>query len=220
MDVKWLGHSCFIITNEAGVRIMTDPPDEATGYKITPAEVDVVTSSHDHHDHANLALALGEPVKITEPGEYRVNDVKIKGVLTYHDDAMGKKRGRNIVFIFETDGIRLVHAGDIGAMPSPEALEAIGRADVLLVPIGGVYTVDAVGAREFANALHPKVVIPMHYKTRALSFELDDIKPFINSVTNCAIHRLRQSDCVLTRESLGSDRVITLEYDKPAVFEG
>ena len=215
MDIKWLGHSCFLITNEAGVRILTDPPDETVGYTIAPVEADVLTMSHAHHDHANAALCKGEPLAISAPGEYVYKDVKIKGVHTWHDEVLGKKRGDNTVFVFETDGIRLVHAGDLGAMPDEEALAKIGHADVLLVPVGGVFTVNAEGPRAFANALRPKVVIPMHYKTDALSFELDDIAPFISTVRDCAIHRLRQSDCVLTKESLGSDRVITLEYEKP-----
>lgn len=214
MDIKWYGHSCFLITNKAGIRILTDPPHPQVGYKIPPVECEAVTCSHSHTDHNDFSVAAGNPVRITEPGEYQVGDVKITGVSTFHDDVHGAKRGKNIVFIFETDDMRVVHAGDIGALPDQETLDKIGRADVLLVPVGGVFTVDAAGARELANLLKPKVVIPMHYKTRALTFELDDISPFLSCVKDCSIHRLRQSDCVLTKESLGTDRVITLDYAK------
>lgn len=212
MDIKWYGHSCFLITDKAGTRVLTDPPDPQVGYVIPPVKCEAVTSSHAHHDHNYFAIAAGSPAIITEPGDYQVGDIRIRGVSTYHDDARGAKRGRNIVFVFEAEGMRVVHAGDIGALPDGDTLAQIGRADVLLVPVGGVYTIDATGARELANLLKPKVVIPMHYKTDALSFELDGLAPFLNSVKDCAIHRLRQSDCVLTKESLGSDRVITLEY--------
>lgn len=214
MEIKWYGHSCFLITSGAGTRILTDPPDPSVGYNIPVIEADAVTSSHDHHDHANFALCAEGAARITQPGEYAVKEVRVKGVETWHDEVRGAKRGRNIVFIFEIDGMRVVHAGDIGAMPEKDALDAIGYADVLMVPVGGVYTVNASGARELANALHPKVVIPMHYKTPALTIQLDGIGPFISSVSGCTIHRLRQSECVLTRESLGTDRVITLEYAK------
>lgn len=217
MDIKWYGHSCFLITDKAGVRVLTDPPNPKVGYAIPPIECEAVTSSHSHHDHDYFDLCTGNPVKITDPGEYWVGDVHIKGISTFHDDVQGKKRGGNIVFVFETDGMRVVHAGDIGVLPDEETLAQIGQADVLLVPVGGVYTIDANGARALANLLKPKVVIPMHYKTDALSIELDGIAPFLNSVKDCAIHRLRQSDCVLTKESLGSDRVITLEYAREKV---
>ena len=212
MEIKWYGHSCFLITNEAGIRVLTDPPHPQVGYAIPPVACEAVTSSHAHHDHNFFSIAAGSPVIIAEPGDYRVGEIRITGVPTFHDDVQGAKRGRNIVFVFETDGMRVVHAGDIGALPDEATLAQIGPADVLLVPVGGVYTIDAAGARQLANLLKPKVVIPMHYKTDAIAFELDGIAPFLNSVKNCAIHRLRQSDCVLTKESLGSDRVITLDY--------
>lgn len=217
MDIKWYGHSCFLITDKAGVRLLCDPPDAKVGYAIPKIACDAVTSSHAHRDHNNFDLAAGNPVRITEPSVYQVGDMRITGVQTYHDDAQGEKRGGNIVFIVEADGMRLVHAGDIGAMPDEQTLAEIGLADVLFVPVGGVYTIDAAGARKLANLLKPKVVIPMHYKTEAISFELDGIAPFLSSVKDCAIHRLRQSDCVLTKESLGTDRIITLEYAREGV---
>lgn len=214
MDIKWYGHSCFLITAESGLRILTDPYDPRVGYPMHSIACDAVTASHRHYDHNYFAMCEGNPVRITEPGEYRIGEVSITGVPTFHDDARGQKRGRNIVFVFEIDGMRVAHAGDLGAMPDEDALAAIGRVDVLLVPVGGYYTIDARGAREVANRLGPKVVIPMHYRTAALgdNIKISDIDPFITTVANCAIHRLRQSECVLTKESLGNDRVITLQY--------
>lgn len=214
MEIKWYGHSCFLITTESGVRILTDPYDPGVGYPMHKIACDAVTSSHAHHDHNYFDMCEGDPVKITEPGEYGVGDIAISGVSTWHDAERGAKRGRNIVFVFTIEDMRVVHAGDIGEVPDEATLAAIGHADVLLVPVGGYYTIDAAGARALANALDPKVVIPMHYRTDALNvhFKISEIDPFISSLTNCAIHRLRQSECTLTKASLGSDRVITLDY--------
>ncbi len=216
MQIKWYGHSCFLITAQTGTRILTDPYDPRMGYPAHKIECDVVTSSHAHYDHNYFDMCAGEPLRITQAGQYEADGVKIRGVETAHDDANGAKRGKNIVFIFELEDMRVVHAGDLGAIPDEATLEQIGHADVLLVPVGGHYTIDQAGARELANLLTPRVVIPMHYKTTALAPDspLKGIEPFINSLSNCAIHRLRQSEAVLSRASLGTDRVITLEYAK------
>lgn len=214
MTIKWLGHSCFLITTDGGTRILMDPVDPETGYQVGPVECDGVTVSHNHHDHNYLALAQGEPVVMDMPGEYTLGDAAIRGVSTWHDEAQGKKRGPNTVFVVEADGMRLVHCGDLGTMPEGEALAAMGRADILLVPVGGVYTINGQQARLVANALHPKVVIPMHYKTPALTFALEELGPFLSAVKDCSVHYLRQSEAHLSKDSLGSDRVITLEYAK------
>lgn len=216
MDIKWYGHSCFLITADAGTRILTDPYDPSVGYPMHKIACDAVTASHAHFDHAYFDMCAGEPVRITEPGKYEVGEIAILGVSTYHDADGGVRRGKNIVFVYEIEGMRVVHAGDLGEIPNEETLARIGPADVLLVPVGGYYTIDHNGARELANKLRPKVVIPMHYKTNAVDerFQISDLTPFLSSLSGCAIHRLRQSDCVLTKESLGADRVITLEYAK------
>ncbi len=214
MTIKWLGHSCFLMTTDNGTRIMTDPCDPDTGYNIKPVECDILTISHDHHDHNYAALALGEPVRIDSSGEYRVKDVSITGINTWHDDAKGKKRGENIVFVFEFDMMRIVHLGDLGEVPDAETLKKIGYTDVLLTPVGGVYTIDAKGAKAVADALKPKVIIPMHYRTPALAFDLEDLSKCIALVKDRPIHYIRNSEAHLSKDSLGTDRVITLEYAK------
>lgn len=215
MEIKWLGHSCFLLSNEAGVRILIDPMCPQTGYTPDPVEADVVLSSHSHGDHSYFELALGNPVKITEVGEYDVKDVHIKGVHTFHDNECGTKRGDNIVFIVEMDGVRVVHAGDLGHLLSDAQINEIGRTDVLLSPIGGVYTIDAQEALELANMLHANILIPMHYKTIDCKYDnLGELMPFLTLARNCAIHRLRQADATITPDSLGIDRIIALYYDR------
>ena len=215
MFLKWLGHSCVLLTSDSGMRVLMDPCAPKTGYTIAPVEVDAVTASHDHYDHNYFEAALGDPIRITEPGMHEVHGVHIMGIPTWHDKEHGAKRGRNIMFLVEMDGIRLLHAGDLGHLPDEAAIAAAGRVDVLLAPIGGVFTIDGEEAKKLAEMLHPKVFVPMHYKTEQLSFELGGLKPFLDSIKGGAIHRMRQSEATLTPESLGSGRVLVLECAKP-----
>ncbi len=214
MNVKWYGHSCFLLTGANGVRILIDPCDKSTGYELSNIEADVVTSSHDHHDHNYFAAAAGNPIRIDAPGEYTVGDVRITGIPTWHDDQEGKLRGRNIVFIFEIDGMRVCHLGDLGHMLDEETLAKIGKLDVLLAPVGGTYTIDHVITRKIANALNASVLIPMHYKTNAVNLDIVGVQQLLTEAQNCAVHRLNQSDCILTKESLGEDRLLVLDYTK------
>lgn len=212
MTIKWLGHSCFLFTSESGVRILTDPCNPEIGYDIGSVEADIVTSSHDHFDHNNIAAAGEKAVVITEAGRHQVKGITIEGFPSFHDDACGALRGPNVMFLFEIDGVRLLHAGDLGQLPDEATIKAIGRVDVLLTPVGGNYTIDYQGARDLANILKPKVVIPMHYYTDVVKAELDDVNEFLDHASGCAIHRMRQSEASITPESLGSDRIIVLDY--------
>lgn len=213
MKIKWYGHSCFMLKNDAGVRIVTDPCDPATGYTLCGIEADILTLSHSHHDHNFTDAIEGSPEIITDTGEYECKGVKITGIPSYHDADGGAKRGENIVFKFETDGLCVVHAGDLGAFDE-ELAERIGKTDVLLVPVGGVYTINAEQARELANMLRAKVVIPMHYKTPALTFELDSVNEFIKNAADCSIHDLKQSEATVSADCLGTDRILILQYEQ------
>ncbi|MEA4971189.1 MAG: MBL fold metallo-hydrolase [Candidatus Pelethousia sp.] len=215
MDIRWLGHSCFLLTGLDETRILMDPCDPATGYEIQPVEVDAVTSSHDHHDHNYLRLALGEHVRrITEPGTFSVKGATITGFPTWHDNRGGALRGGNIMYMVEMDGLRLLHAGDLGHIPDEQTRSALGRVDILMIPIGGTYTLDHVGALELCDLLHPAVVVPMHYKTKDLNMPIGELLPFLDRANkNWRVHRMRQSDAVITPESLGRDRIIVLTYE-------
>ena len=155
MTIQWLGHSCFLMTTDKGTRILCDPCDAATGYEIAPQECDILTISHDHHAHNYAALALGNPVRIDKSGEYRVGGVRISGISTYHDHDGGKKRGNNIVFVFEFDGMRIAHMGDIGEVPDEATMARMGKIDVMLIPVGGVYTIDGEEAETIVGAIMP-----------------------------------------------------------------
>lgn len=215
MNIKWYGQSCFLLTDENGVRILTDPCGPQTGYTVKNVYCDAVTVSHQHFDHNYLLAAAGEPDVIEAPGEYEVKGVKIKGFPVFHDKCGGAKRGSNVMFLFEMDGIRILHAGDIGHQLSRETVAEIGLVDVLLVPIGGTYTLDYLEAREFANSLRPSVVIPMHYATPGCTLrELDDCGNFVATVQDCRIHKLNDCEASVFSNTLGEDRVLVLD---PAV---
>lgn len=215
MLLTWLGHSCFLLESEAGTRIMTDPPNADTGYNIEARKVDAVTSSHDHFDHCYFELAPGA-LRITGLGKTQVGDVEIEGFPSCHDNQGGSLRGANTIYKFTLDGLRILHAGDMGALPDEETIRAIGKVDVLLVPVGGVYTIDAEGARALANLLHVNVMIPMHYKTRGCRIDLQELTPLLQCAKNCTIHHMRQAELSLTPESLGHDRIIVLDYKESA----
>lgn len=211
MNIKWYGHSCFLLTSESGVSILTDPPAPETGYNVKGVKCDAVTVSHNHFDHCYLAAAEGEPVVITDEGEHDVNGVHVIGFPSFHDKERGAKRGMNMMYLFEMDGIRILHAGDVGDQLTREEIANIGVVDVLLVPIGGKYTLDSVEAREFANSLKPSVVIPMHYKTSLCSIDIDDCQNFVSTVRDCRIHKLNDCEASIYLNTLGEDRVLVLD---------
>jgi len=167
MKIKWLGHSCFQITSEKGTRIITDPftSDRNTTYKEVTLEADIVTSSHDHFDHNHTGPIKGNPEIIREAVDKTVRDVRVRAVRTWHDEIGGRERGPNLVFCLTVDGVTVCHMGDIGEQLQKSHIEAIGKVDVILVPIGGVFTLDYGPAMQLCENLKPSIIIPMHYKT-------------------------------------------------------
>jgi len=167
MKIKYLGHAAFVITSDRGVRIITDPygtsPDLTYGEIRTTA--DVVTVSHDHFDHCNVAAVGGNPQVMRRAGVSTAKGIKFKGIISYHDDEGGRMRGNNIIFCFEVDGVKVCHLGDLGHRLDDKQKAEIGSVDILLIPVGGYYTIDAKTATEVCDQLKPGVIIPMHYRT-------------------------------------------------------
>jgi len=167
MKVKWLGHACFLLTSESGPRIITDPyTPGAFGLDYAPpAETaDIVTVSHDHADHNNVAAVKGNPQVVQGVGSHEAKGIQFKGIATAHDESSGKERGSNTSFCFTLDGINVCHLGDLGHDLSDQAVADIGDVDVLLIPGGGNFTIDAPVANGICQKLAPKVVIPMHFR--------------------------------------------------------
>lgn len=168
MRIKWFGHSCFRLTAENGTKIVIDPYHNMLGYKMPKIDAHIVTTSHDHGDHNNVGAVKGDYVHIKDSGAFLQEGIRIKGVQTFHDNVSGTKRGKNIVFNFTIDGLNVCHCGDLGHLLSVEQINGIGKVDILLLPIGGRAVLDASGATEVMKQLEASVVIPMHYRTKAL----------------------------------------------------
>ncbi len=164
MKVKWLGHASFLITSDSGTKIITDP--YATSANLTYGEIkesaDIVTVSHEHGDHNNVAAVRGNPEVVRETA--KVKGIEFKGIPTYHDDVEGQQRGKNTIFCFEVDGMRACHLGDLGHPLSDKQVTEVSKVDILLIPVGGNFTIDARVATEVCKKLQPKVIIPMHYR--------------------------------------------------------
>ncbi len=179
MKIEYFGHSCFRLTAKDGVTLLTDPY-RGVGYELpSPVCADIVTVSHGHFDH-NYTAAIDAKRVVDTVGCFYINGVEIEGILTDHDEKQGTLRGKNIVYKIRIDGITLCHMGDIGEECTPQLLEKIGKVDLLFIPVGGTYTVDAIGAKKYADALAPKAVIPMHYKPSDGSLDITTEQPFLS----------------------------------------
>ena len=181
MDITYLGHSSFKLKGKT-TSVITDPFSNDTGLKFPKVEANIVTITHDHTDHNNSKGVGGDPVVVNGAGEYEIGGVSIFGVPSYHDAKGGEERGRNTIYVIRIDGINVCHLGDLGHKLSTSELDEIGTVDILLVPVGGVYTVDAAGANEVVSQLEPKVVIPMHYKVPGLKYELESLDGFLKEI--------------------------------------
>lgn len=181
MKIKWLGHACFLITSRDGVRIITDPYTVGEGINYSPIKetADVVVVSHDHDDHSNVSAVKGTPEVVKGTGLKTARDIQFRGVATYHDTFQGTQRGPNNVFCFIIDAIRLCHLGDLGHVLSPGQVNEIGAVDILFIPVGGFYTIDAPVASQVCDQLKPKIAIPMHFKTPDCAYPLAGVEDLL-----------------------------------------
>jgi len=184
MKIKYLAHAAFLITSDSGVRIVTDPYATSPGIKHGEIKetADIVTVSHEHGDHNNTSAVRGNPQVFREGGAAR--GIKIRAIPATHDDKGGSQRGKNTIFCFEVDGVNICHAGDLGHTLSEEQVKAIGKVDVLMIPVGGFFTIDATTATKVSEQLKPRVIIPMHYKTDRLEFPIAGADEFTKGKSN------------------------------------
>ena len=187
MKIRWLGHASFMITSDTGIKIITDPykTDERIGYGEINESADIVTVSHEHSDHNNTAAIKGNPEVVRETA--KIKGVEFKSIPTYHDSVQGQQRGKNTIFCFEVDGIRICHFGDLGHLLSDKQLAELGRVDILLIPVGGYFTIDAEVASQICDRLAPGVVIPMHYKTDKCFLPIAGVDEFLQGKGNIVL---------------------------------
>lgn len=185
MDIYWYGQACFKIKGKSAT-VFIDPFDpEKLGIKLPKdLQADMALQTHDHFDHSNLKAITGDCVKITGPGQYEIKGVAITGVSTYHDNKQGEERGRNTIYNIDIDGVNIVHLGDLGQKNlTEEQLEELGSCDILMIPVGSIYTIDAKDAANIITQLEAKVVIPMHYGgIPGLKVELEPVENFLKEM--------------------------------------
>jgi L-ascorbate metabolism protein UlaG (beta-lactamase superfamily) len=186
MKIKWLGVASFLITTENGTRIIVDP--YKSGGPIKSSEytgpADIVAVSHEHGDHNNTVVIKGNPVIVKGAKTVEIRGIKFNGVAAFHDEVQGKKRGPNVCFYFEVDGLHVLHLGDLGHMLGDEQIKQIGPVDILLTPVGGLWAIDAATAWELAQKLHAKVVIPMHFHDERCDFPVAGVDEFLKGKKN------------------------------------
>ncbi len=196
MNINYYGHSCFKITTKPQGRatedvvIFIDPFDKSIGLRPPQGHDDIVFVSHNHYDHNNVEALKDNPVIIDLPGEYSAKGVNAIGIDTFHDKKEGAERGKNTVFIIESEDMKVCFLGDLGGNLTPEQLEEIDGVDILLIPVGGKYTLDGKEAAELVRKIEPKIVIPMHYKIKGSNMDISDEKKFCSEIGNCPTQKV------------------------------
>lgn len=205
MKIKYYGHAAFQITTDGGIKIIIDPYQSgafsgALAYGKITDEADVVLTSHDHDDHNYIGDIRGSFTKIGAAGEYETKGIRVRAVHTYHDQSKGSERGNNLIFAVEADGLTIIHAGDLGHVLDEETLSKIGGADVLLLPVGGFYTINAGEATKIMETMSPSITVPMHYKTAKCDFPIASVEDFTEGRVN--VKKLSDAVLEITKATL------------------
>lgn len=213
MKIRYLGHSCFVLTESTGTSIVTDPYGDI-GYEMPSVAADAVTVSHSHYDHNNVAAVKGAVV-IDKEGQYELDGVEVTAVKSFHDGENGAQRGENLIFKFRMDGLEICHLGDLGEECSSSLIEALLPVHVLLIPVGGTYTIDAEQAKEYVDRIMPSIVIPMHYKTKGLEMDVDKADEFLDLFDSEEIEEVG-SEIELFRDDITeeSTKIVLMERDR------
>ncbi len=220
VKLTWYGQSAFRLDSPGGAVALMDPVPDKLGYTMPKMPADLVTVSHEHFDHIAVDKATGGPkvLRGLKPGgrqwntvDETVRDVRVTSVGAWHDADNGKQRGLNSIFVFETGGVRIAHLGDLGHALSDEQVKAIGTVDVVLIPVGGHFTIDAAQALDVVDQLNPRqVVIPMHFKTPRMTMKLPiaGIEPFLAKARARKVHRVAEDHVVVKPGGRGREIVL------------
>lgn len=210
MEITWLGHSCFKLKGKQAT-VITDPFSPETGYTLGKVSAEIVTVSHPHKGHSYIRGIGGEPRILKGPGEYESGGVLTLGVHTYHDNEKGVIRGKNTAFVIDIDDIMICHLGDLGHVLTAEQVAEIDGVDVLLIPVGGISTIDAIQAAQIVRQLEPKIVIPMHYGTDAIKRGLETVDRFLKEMG--VKEAIPQPKLIVNKNSLPlTMQVVVLSY--------
>jgi L-ascorbate metabolism protein UlaG (beta-lactamase superfamily) len=216
MKIKWYGHAAFLITSDQGIKIIIDPYEPgAFGGQLSYGKIrdqaDIVITSHDHADHNYTKDLPGAPQIVKGSGSKTVKGISMKGISTYHDPSKGSERGANTIFTLKMDNIQLCHLGDLGHFLSDKELLEIGPVDILLIPVGGFFTIDPKEATQVAEQIKPKILIPMHFKTEKCGFPIAPVEDFLKGKTN--IKRPKVSEATFDKATLPQQMdIVVLEH--------
>lgn len=182
MTITWYGHSCFRLESKES-SLLVDPFSSEIGLRPPKIKDDIVLISHQHYDHNNIEGLPEDSFLIKNPGEYEAKGIFVRGIQSFHDKSQGKERGLNTVYIIKMEDMALAHLGDFGEEKlSEEQVEKIGDVDILMIPIGGTYTINYKEAVEIIQQIEPKIVIPMHYKIEGLKLDIDGPEKFLKEM--------------------------------------
>lgn len=181
MNIQWYGQSCFKIQSK-DLTIFTDPYDKETGFRPARTHADIVTVSHNHHDHNNVAELKDNPFIINTPGEYEIKSVFVKGISSFHDAKNGAERGENTIFTITVEDLTICHLGDLGEELTEKHIERIGEVDILMIPVGEKYTISVDQAIKIINQIEPRVIMPMHYAISGQKTDLSKVDKFLKAM--------------------------------------
>ncbi len=216
MKVKWYGHAAFLITSDQGIKIITDPYEPGAfggqlSYGKIRDQVDIVLTSHDHADHNYTKDLPGTPQIVKGSGPQTSKGIAMKGIPTYHDPSKGSERGTNTIFTFKVDHVQLCHLGDLGHLLSDKELAEIGPVDILLIPVGGFFTIDPKEATRVAEQIKPKILIPMHFKTEKCGFPIAPVEDFLKGKK--IVRRAKASEATFEKATLPQQmEIVVLEH--------
>ena len=216
MKIKWYGHSAFLITSDQGAKIIIDPYEPGAfggqlSYGKIKDQVDIVLTTHDHADHNYTKDLPGTPQIVKGSGPKTAKGISMKGISTYHDPSQGSERGANTIFTLKIDNIQLCHLGDLGHLLSDKELAEIGPVDILLIPVGGFFTIDPKEATRVAEQIKPKILIPMHFKTAKCGFPIAPVEDFLKGKTNTK--RPKVSEATFDKATLPQQmEIVVLEH--------
>ena len=216
MKIQYLGHSCFKLTESTGTTVVTDPYGDIGIDLPDDLAADAVTISHAHYDHNNVNAVKGNPNVFRKEGYYELGGVDVTGIKSYHDLENGAQRGENVIFKFRMDGMDVCHLGDIGEECSAELIEMLLPVNILLIPVGGNYTIDAEQAKEYVDRIMPDVVIPMHYKSKHVDIDLDRAQGFLDQFDDEDVDVCRKDVLEFSRDDLTEEKtkIILMERTK------
>ena len=216
MKIKWYGHSAFLITSDEGTKIIIDPYEPGAfggqlSYGKIKDQADIVLTSHDHADHNYTQDLPGTPQVVKGSGSKTLKGISMRGISTYHDPSKGSERGANTIFTIKINNVQVCHLGDLGHLLGAKELGEIGPVDILLIPVGGFFTVDPKEATRVAEQIKPRILIPMHFKTGKCGFSIAPVEDFLKGKAN--VKRPKASEATFDKATLLQQmEIVVLEY--------